>query len=76
MITTTFPSEEKYGLTSQLKRAAISVPSNIAEGCCRGTNKSLQHFLDISYGSLNEIETQLLLSIDLDLLKEGDITSF
>jgi len=68
-----FPKEEIYGITSQIRRAAISVPSNIAEGCGRGTNKSLHHFLNISYGSLNELETQLLISVDLTYLNETDI---
>ena len=60
-----FPGDEKYGLVSQLKRASISVPSNISEGCGRRTNKDLSRFLDIAVGSLCEIETQIYLAIDL-----------
>jgi len=60
-----FPQEELYALTSQLKRAAVSVPSNIAEGYGRNTDKSFSHFLDISRGSLFEIETQLHIANEL-----------
>lgn len=60
-----FPQEELYALTSQLKRAAVSVPSNIAEGYGRNTYKSFSHFLDISRGSLFEIETQLHIANEL-----------
>jgi len=63
-----FPEEERFGLTSQLRRAAVSVPSNIAEGCGRNGNKELIQFCHIATGSLCEIETQLLLSEDLDFL--------
>ena len=55
----TFPQEELYALTSQIKRAAISISSNIAEGYGRNTDKSFSHFIDISRGSLYELETQL-----------------
>ncbi|MEO5776968.1 MAG: four helix bundle protein [Flavobacterium sp.] len=57
-----FPKEEMYALTSQLKRASVSIPSNIAEGFGRNTDKSFSHFLDISRGSLYEVETQLLIA--------------
>ena len=60
-----FPQEELYALTSQLKRASISIPSNIAEGYGRNTDKSFSHFLDISRGSLFEIETQLHIANEL-----------
>lgn len=69
----TLPLDEKYGLSSQIKRCAVSVPSNIAEGCGRGTNKQLSHFLNYSIGSLCELETQLLLAVDLDFLSNNDI---
>jgi four helix bundle protein len=61
-ITADFPKEERYGLTSQLKSCAVSVPSNISEGAGRGTNKQFKYFLEISMGSCNELQTQLELS--------------
>ena len=63
-----FPKEEKYELTSQIRRSAISVPSNIAEGAGRNSDKEFRHFLGISSGSPNELLTQLLLSSRLDLV--------
>jgi four helix bundle protein len=72
-LTLRFPAEERYGLTSQLRRAAVSVPSNIAEGQARrGTNEFLQ-FLSIAEGSLAELETQLLLSVELPYSKQADV---
>jgi four helix bundle protein len=67
--TKVFPKEELYGLTSQMRRAAVSVPSNISEGCGRRTVADLSRFLDISVGSLCELETQLYLANDLDFLQ-------
>ena len=63
-----FPQDELYALTSQLKRASVSIPSNIAEGYGRNTDKSFSHFLDISRGSLFEIETQLLIANKLGFI--------
>lgn len=63
-----FPQEEKYGLAQQLRRSAVSVPSNIAEGAGRGSQKEFAHFLSISLGSCYEVETQLMLAHKLDLL--------
>ena len=63
-----FPKEELYALSSQLKRASVSIPSNIAEGYGRNTDKSFSHFLDISRGSLFEIETQLLIANELGFI--------
>ncbi|MCH2450914.1 MAG: four helix bundle protein [Gracilimonas sp.] len=63
--TTSFPKEELYGLTSQMRRCSSSVPSNIAEGCGRNTQSQLAHFLNIAMGSASELEYQLILSKDL-----------
>lgn len=57
-----FPSEEKFGLTSQMRRAAISVPSNLAEGAARKGNAEFANFINIAKGSLSELETQLIIS--------------
>ena len=67
--TARFPSEEKYGLASQMRRSAASIPSNIAEGCGRGGDRELARFLQIAMGSASELEYQLLLCRDLDLLQ-------
>jgi four helix bundle protein len=61
--TTSFPKAEVYGLTAQMRRAAVSIPSNIAEGFYRSTRKDYAHFLSIAKGSLMELETQLLLAM-------------
>jgi four helix bundle protein len=63
-----FPKEERYGITNQLRRAAVSVPSNIAEGQARFSQKEFHHFLSQARGSLVEIETQLLIAKDLKYL--------
>ena len=65
-----FPKSELYGLTNQIRRSAVSIPSNIAEGSARQGNKEFIHFLYVALGSLAELETQLLLAIDLNYLKE------
>lgn len=72
LLTSRFPSDEKFGLKSQINRCAISVPSNIAEGSARGTNKDFSHFLRISLGSLFEMETQLLLAVDLGMVEDSE----
>jgi four helix bundle protein len=64
-----FPADERYGLTSQLRRAAISIPSNIAEGQGRGTAPEFARFLRIAHGSLRETETQLLIAKRLGFLE-------
>ena len=65
-----FPEDEKFGLVSQMKRAAISIPSNIAEGSGRNSKKEFIHFLSIAKGSSYELQTQILLSSRLGLLNE------
>ena len=67
-VTTKFPDNEKFGLISQLRRAAVSIPSNIAEGCERKTPKDFANFLTIARGSAAEIETQILLALSLNFL--------
>ena len=67
-LTAGFPKEEKYGLTSQIRRAAVSIPSNIAEGAGRNSKKEFVQFLAISNGSSYELQTQLLLSKKFNLL--------
>lgn len=67
-LTRTYPSEEKFGLVSQIRRAAVSVPVNIAEGAARKGKKEFIHFLHISLGSLTELDTLLLLSGDLGFI--------
>ena len=69
------PPEEKYGLRSQVTRSAVSVPSNIAEGCSRNSEIEFKRFLEIAIGSLFELETQLMLINDLKLISEIDITT-
>ena len=69
-MTQSFPKEETFGLVSQLRRASVSVPSNIAEGYARGTDKEKLHFLRISSGSMSEVETQLLLSLNLGYIDQ------
>ena len=69
-IVESFPKEELYALSSQLKRASVSVHSNIAEGYGRNSEKSFSHFLDISRGSLFEIETQLIIAKELGIISD------
>ena len=72
-ITKGFPREERYGLTSQIRRATVSVPSNIAEGYGRKTTQKYIQALYIAYGSNCELETQILLSGDLGSIKSDDL---
>jgi four helix bundle protein len=71
-LTQLFPKEEMYGLTSQLRRASVSICCNIAEGQARNSTEEFKQFLGISKGSLAEMETLLLLSSEMHLLKVGD----
>ena len=67
-LTEDYPKTEIYGLTNQVRRAVVSVPSNIAEGAARTSKKEFSHFLSISLGSLSEVETQLIISRNLNML--------
>lgn len=69
-----FPNEEKYALCDQIRRAVISVPSNIAEGCGRMSIKERIHFIEISYGSLMELYCQIQLACDLEYISEEQFT--
>ena len=69
--TTCFPKEEVYGLTQQIRRAAVSIPSNIAEGQGRRSTAEFLHHLSIAHGSLRELETQVLIATRLKLLKDN-----
>ena len=62
------PNDERYGLSSQIKRSAVSIPSNIAEGAGRDTNPQFSHFLNIAYGSSYELQTQLIISKRLNFI--------
>ena len=71
-ITARYPEEERFGLVSQMRRCSVSIPSNIAEGYGRETERELSHFLFISLGSSNELETQLILSHSFQYVGEQD----
>ncbi len=75
VLTRDFPKEEIYGLTSQIRSAAVSIPSKIAEGAARGSNKDFAHILNFSLGSLAEVETQIMLSDDLGFNSSNQNTS-
>jgi four helix bundle protein len=72
-ITAKFPNEERYGLTSQIRRSTVSIPSNIAEGYGRKTTLDYIRMLYISYGSVCELETQILLTGDLGFIDKGEL---
>lgn len=67
-----FPSEEKFGLISQMRRAAVSIPSNIAEGASRSSEKEFSRFVEISLGSTFELKTQMIISKRLEFLEKVD----
>ncbi len=68
-----FPVEETYGLKSQIRRSSVSIPSNIAEGAARTGTKEFLHYLSMSRGFLSEVETQLLIAVNLGYIKNPDI---
>ena len=72
-ISSKFPESEKFGLTNQLRRASVSIPSNIAEGSSRHSNKDFSRFLRITLGSAYEIETQLLIAFDLSFIEKEEL---
>ncbi len=74
-LTTKYPMEERYGLAQQMRRAAVSIPSNIAEGAARKSPKEFIQFLHISLGSLSELETQLEISKRLGFIREDSISA-
>jgi len=71
-ITSEFPKSEVYGLTSQLRRASVSIPSNLAEGAGRKGNKEFMQFLNIAQGSISELDTQLELAYHLEYINKQD----
>lgn len=68
-----FPKNEEYALSSQIRRSVVSIPSNIAEGCGRGTNKELLYFLNVASGSLCELETQMYLADELGYIEDKEM---
>ncbi len=76
LLTERFPKREIYGLTDQIRRAAVSIPSNIAEGKGRSTAKDFVHFLNTARGSLYELKTQLYIAREIAYLTEEDFSSF
>lgn len=74
-ITLEFPKEELYGLVNQMRRSSQSIPTNIAEGCGRNSEKELLRYCNIAMGSASELEYQLLLAFDLSYLKQDEYTS-
>ena len=71
-VSSLFPKEEKYGLTSQLRRSVVSVPSNISEGAGRGTNRQFKLFLEYAMGSINEAQTEIELAYRVNHLTKND----
>jgi len=72
-LTKRFPDDERYGLSSQMRRAAISIPSNIAEGAARGSRPDFARFVGIARGSIAELETQLAIAVELGLCSRDDV---
>ncbi|MFC5191562.1 four helix bundle protein [Algoriphagus aquatilis] len=74
-LTSNFPNEERFGLVSQMRRASVSVPSNIAEGGGRRTDREFLHFLGVAHGSICELESQLYVSVELEFVNFDQIDS-
>lgn len=74
-LTSHFPKEESYGITSQIRRSAVSIASNIAEGAGRNSNKDFNNFLGVSHGSTCELETQLIIAQRVNFLDHGSFES-
>lgn len=72
-ITKRFPESERFGLANQMRRASVSIPSNIAEGTGRGSDKDFSKFISYSLGSSYELETQLLIAFDLEFILQNDL---
>ena len=72
-VTSKFPSSEIYGISSQIKRAVVSIPSNIAEGAGRNTSKDFSRFIAIALGSSFELETQLIIANELDYIEKSEV---
>jgi four helix bundle protein len=73
MVTKSFPSEEIYGLTSQLRRASVSISSNLAEGSGRTSKKDFAHFVQIAYGSMMELLNQLIIAEELEYIQKDEL---
>ena len=71
-----FPSSEEYGLKSQIRRAAVSIPSNIAEGSSRNSETEFKRYLEIALGSSFEVETDFIVASNLGMIEEKDLTQF
>lgn len=71
-----FPREEEYGMKSQIRKAAVSIPSNIAEGCSRSSQKEFKHYLEISLGSAFEVENDFILAQRLEMISEKELNGF